>query len=132
MKISAKQYAIILYEAIAHAKEDDYKKIINNFAKLLFEHNQVSNLNKIIYFFDQIWNEKNKIIKTQIITAHKMDDEVIGLLKEYLLKQTDGEIELSAEVDKKIKGGFILRYKDKSIDYSLQNRLRQLKTNLIK
>ncbi|MBD3359928.1 MAG: ATP synthase F1 subunit delta [Candidatus Buchananbacteria bacterium] len=131
MKIKPQQYAQVLFESLEQAPQSDWQKMINNFAKLLLEHNQISQLDKIIYFFDKLWNKRKNITSTKIISAYKLDEQTETLLKKYLEKLVDGEIEFSAEVDKKLKGGFLLRYNDNLIDYSLKNRLRKLKTKLI-
>ncbi len=131
MKIKPQQYAQALFESLDQAQESDYQKIINNFAKLLLEHNQASQLDKIIYFFDKLWNKQKNIISTKIISAHKLDEQTEQLLKKYLEELVDGKIEFCAEVNQKLKGGFLLRYDDNLIDYSLKNSLRKLKTKLI-
>jgi ATP synthase F1 delta subunit len=131
MKIKPQQYAQVLFESLDRAPQADWQKIINNFARLLLEHNQASQLNKIIYFFDKFWNKKKNITSTKIISAHEIDEQTEVLLKKYLQELVDSEIEFSTEVDPKLKGGFLLRYDDNLIDYSLKNRLRKLKTKLI-
>ena len=131
MKISPKQYAQVLFEVVSQSEKDDLDSLIKNFSRILIEHNRVSYLDKIIYFFELIWNKNKKVLPVQITSARPFDKQIVDLLRDYLQKVVHEEIELSTKVDKKIKGGLILRYGGKSIDYSLQNRLRQLKSKLI-
>lgn len=131
MKITPKQYAQVLFDLIKTSETGQLNAVIEDFVKLLIDHNQVSQIDKIISKFEELWNKENKIIKAEIFSAKKLDDDVINLLKQYIKKQTQSEeIKLETKVRKSLIGGFVIRYQDKIVDASLKNRIRQLKSKL--
>jgi F-type H+-transporting ATPase subunit delta len=128
MKITAKQYAISLFEAINLAEGSKIRDIVKNFSRVLVENNQISQLGKIIGQFERIWDKKNNIVKAEITSALKLTPGTEKAVKFYLKKAAEGgEIELSQKIDKSILGGIVIKYGDKIMDASLRGRLAEFK-----
>lgn len=132
MRITAKQYARALFESLREASAKEEDKIITNFVNILIEYNQVSYLPAINNYFEKIWNEENRIIKGEIITAReiseKIEKDILGFIKK---ENGDKSLEMERKIDEKIKGGFILKLGDRIIDASLRTRVEDLKNKMI-
>jgi len=130
MNITAKQYAKSLLESVENKKQAEIEKIINKFIQNLIKNNNISQLNKILDFFSILWNKKHNIIKTEIKTVNKLDENNIEELKNNILKLSQAEkIELKQKQQKQILGGIIIKHGDKIIDQSLKTKLNLLSVN---
>lgn len=133
MKISPKQYAQALYEAIKDGDKKQAEKAIKKFAKILHTNNDVSKISAIIGFFSEMWNKKEGIIEAEITSAREISHETMQLLNDYLAKKTKSEkIVVKNKIDKNILGGVVIKYNDKVIDGSLKTVVRDLKNKIIK
>lgn len=127
MKITAKQYAKSLFETIRDADKTQAKKAIQKFSKILVDNNKTSEVNKILSYFDYLWNKEKNVIDAEVITVNKMNKSDITLLKDYITKETGAdEVNLIESIDEKIMGGFVVKYDDKIFDVSIKNRMREL------
>ncbi|MFA5359540.1 MAG: ATP synthase F1 subunit delta [Patescibacteria group bacterium] len=133
MKITAKQYALSLYETIDGQSAAQVKAVIKKFVELLAKKNQLSRAEKIIAEFIKIWNDKRGIIEAQAVSAKELNKETVKLLKNYIVKLSGAkEVIMSQEVNKDILGGVVIKYGDKVVDGSLKLQLVDLKEKLIK
>ncbi len=131
MKITAKQYAVSLFESIEDASSNQTKAVVKKFARVLVANNDTALLEKIIRYFSHIWNEDKGIIEAEIITARKLDNNVVKLLEDYVKKTTKGkQVKLAKNIDINILGGVVLKYGDKVLDASLKTKLSQFSENL--
>ena len=127
MKISAKQYAKSLFEVVKDLDEDQAKVAVEKFTAVLVESNSVSQTNKIISYFSSFWNAEKNIIEAELISANKLDSDLVATLKEYVSKETKAnEVIVSEIINKDLIGGFVLRYNDKIFDMSLKNQMREM------
>lgn len=132
MKISAKQYAISLYESIQNKTEkSELKKVLQGFAALLGKNNNLNKESEILEIFENIWSTENGELKAEVISARELSknsrETVVNYLKE---KSGAKKIVLDEKTDKKILGGFILKYNNRIIDGSLRSSLGELETQL--
>jgi len=133
MKITAKQYALSLYETIDGKSSSEVKVVIKKFVEILAEQNQISKAEKIIVEFLKIWNDKHGIVEVQATSAKVLDEEAVKLLKNYIVKLAGAkEVIMNQEINKDILGGVIIRYGDKVVDGSLKTQLEDLKEKLTK
>lgn len=131
MKISIKQYAQVLYELTLNKSEAEVDVVIERFAKELIKNNQIKVAPKIIEKFEEIYNQKNKIVVASITSSSKLESEYLKRIEKYLMDRYEvKEVVLDDEVSPEIKGGIILRIGDEIIDGSVSNRLRSLKAKL--
>ncbi len=133
MKISPKKYAQALFLSLKDKNKKDSQEIIDNFIALLNEHHQLSAMRKIIYFLENIYQKEGLVCPVSIESAHKLSKDNKDEILKFLDKKTKGaEIEWKESVNKKLLGGFILRYRDKIYDASLKNRLNQFNKQINK
>ncbi len=133
MKISAKQYAQVLLEVVTEKKGEKLEEVIVKFVKTLKENNHLAQKEKIIYYFNKLYNKKNNIIEARVITKNPLSEKLLKETEKYLSVIDDTKtLELETEESKDIIGGVVVKYGDKILDNSLKIRLNQLKTSLLK
>ncbi|MBU0722002.1 ATP synthase F1 subunit delta [Patescibacteria group bacterium] len=133
MKITVKQFALSLYEAIDGKTSSQAKVVIEKFVELLAEKNQLAKANKIIEEFIKLWNNKHGIVQAEVASANELNEETVKLLKNYIAKLYNAkQVIISEKIDKKLLGGVIIKYEDKVVDGSLKARLVELKNKMIK
>lgn len=131
MKISITQYAQVLYELTLDKSEVEVNIVIERFVKELIKNNQIKSAPKIIEKFEEIYNQKNKIVVASVTSASKLESDYLERIEKYLMDRYEAkEVVLDNKVSPEIKGGIILRIGDEIIDGSVSNRLRSLKTKL--
>ncbi len=131
MKITAKQYAQSLFEATKDASESEAIEVTQKLAEVLASNNQMSQTEKILDYFNSLWNREKGIIEAEVISANELDKEMLTLLNGYIVKLLkDKEVVIKQKIDKSVKGGFIIRLGDKILDASLSTRIKELKKTL--
>lgn len=132
MNILPKQYAESLYQCLEGISNKEINIIIENFVKVLKKNNDTNKLNRIIEQFCIIWNKKEGIVDAEIISAKKLDNEIIKSLNYYIFKLSGAKkVFVNQKVDKNILGGVIIKYEDKIFDGSLETKLVELKKDMI-
>jgi F-type H+-transporting ATPase subunit delta len=133
MKVTAKQYALTLLEIIEGKKDKELTDSISKFSNLLKNNNQLNQIDKILYYFRKLYNQKYNIKEAQINTAQEIDKVELEKIEQYLQEVSKEEtLEFQINIKKEIIGGIVLKYGDKIIDSSLKTRLNQLKNSLLK
>ncbi len=131
-KLTAKQYAVSLYETIEEAKGEDLKNKIHNFLKVVKKRKDIKLLNKIFERFVEIYQIRKGIMTAEVTSSHKLSSELINEIKKWLKKETGNEAEIYEKVTPEILGGVVIKYNDTILDASLRNNLNNLKNKLIK
>ena len=130
-KISPKKYAQALYELVAERKKEEVESAIREFVRLLAANNDLSKADAIIKEFVRIWNQRQGIVASEVVSAEELDSEMLEKIKTVIKEFTDGEqVELNNQVNKDILGGVIIKYRDKRIDGSLKTQIFRLKNKL--
>lgn len=133
MKINEKKYAQLLFEITQNKNFDEIELAIKKFVELLVKKNQIKNHKKIIQNFIKIWNIQNNILKTEIITAKPINEDIKTQIENFIKKKTKaGKIEIKNTINKNLISGAIIKYGDRILDNSLKNKINNLKINMIK
>lgn len=133
MANKTKQYSQLLFELTAGKKQAEAKKIIGEFVKFLVDKNLLHLQAGILGDFEEIWNKENDVLSAEVVSAYPLDKKMVEEIKSYLLQKvkfTPSEIVLKQVVDKKLLGGFIIRFEDKVFDASLKSRVSNLKEKI--
>lgn len=132
MKIKPKQYALGLFESLIAADEKERKDVIDRFAKILIRNNDVSKLGAILEYFSDMYNEHERTVEAEILSTHELNDKSLKDLKELVMKKAQADnIEIKERRSKKLLGGVVLKYGDKSLDLSLRRKLDEFKRVMI-
>ena len=132
MKITSRQYAQALIEAVADKDKKGAKSAIDNFIKLLAQNNDLKLADKICSQVKDIYNEQNRILDAEVISAKELRKKKDSV-KEQIKSETGAkEINLKNIVDKNILGGMIIKYGDRILDSSLRSSLNDLREKMKK
>ena len=72
-----------------------------------------------------------KISSATLVTAEALDAPALESVKKLIANAYDSKVELSAEVDKEVIGGFVLTIEDLQYDASVANSLRKFRKQLL-
>ena len=132
MKTKAKQYARALFLELKEKNKEESLLVVENFFSILKTDNNLSQIEKIISYFSVFWNKEYSLVEAEISTARLVDKNLEEEIIRYLKKIAQAEkIKISAKENKKILGGFVLKYRDKIVDASVKNRINTFKNNLL-
>lgn len=132
MKIVVKQYAQALFSEIKDQAEKDISGIINNFVEILKKDNCLSQMEKIIFYFNEFWKKEYSLVEAEISTSREINSELKKDLVEYLTKISQAKkINIVKKENDKLIGGFVVKYNDKIIDASIKNKINKFKNSLI-
>ena len=98
-----------------------------NFLELLIEKHRMPAIFRIRRYFDDLWEQENKVLPVQISTATKLDESVVKQIGDRISQDTGQRIELTSEVNPEILGGIVLRVGNSILDASIRNRLENLR-----
>ncbi|MCK4540191.1 ATP synthase F1 subunit delta [Candidatus Parcubacteria bacterium] len=133
MKITPKQYAESLYQAVKEKKDSDIKDAINNFFSILIQNNDMAKAEAIVVEFEKIWNMEQRIVEAELVSAKELDNSIVKLLNGYIAELSGAKkVILNQKINKNILGGVVIKYEDKILDGSLRMRLGELKKEMVK
>ncbi|MEA1963343.1 MAG: ATP synthase F1 subunit delta [Patescibacteria group bacterium] len=133
MKITAKQYAESLYEAVQNRNDSQIKVVINNFFSILVQNNDIAKAEDVVVEFEKIWNIEQGIIKAEAMSARELDKNTVKLLNSHIVELSSAKkVILDQKINKNILGGTVIKYEDKILDGSLRMRLSELKSEMVK
>jgi F-type H+-transporting ATPase subunit delta len=98
-----------------------------NFLEALIERHRTPAIFRIRAQFDQLWEEKNRLLPVEVTSAIELDKETVASIGERIGQQTGRKVQLSSHVDPDILGGIVLRVGNSVLDASIRNRLNQLR-----
>lgn len=133
MKAKPKQYAQVLFDLVKDSDKKDLKKQVEKFGNVMIANNQISQFDKIISYFNEMWNQDKAIVETEIISVHELGVGVEKRIKEFVSKKTMAkEVVITSKQDKALIGGMILRYGNRLLDNSYRTKILRMKNNMIK
>ena len=131
-KITPKQYAQSLYEALQGKTALEAEKIFDNWLRLIWQNKNWKNLNKIVASFKKYYWRAQNLIEASAVFAHQPSEpEKIKFIK-WLENYTAKKIILASSVDEKLIGGVVVNFDDSILDASVLNQLNNLHQTLIK
>src|SRR5437763_1124724 len=130
MRYSPKQYAQALAESLQESNPKDESQILDNFAKVLAENNDLRLFDQIAEEFHRLELAKKGIKQVEVTTARPMNKENEQAIVQQLNKLVKGNFELKKKLDEQLIGGVVIRMEDQMIDASVKSNLEQLKKNL--
>ncbi|HNV12361.1 MAG TPA: F0F1 ATP synthase subunit delta [bacterium] len=132
MKIKAKQYAQALFLEARGKEGKELSNVIDKFFEVLKTDNNISQIGKIIFYFNELWNKENSLVEAEITCSRSLESNLKNDVLSYLKKISKAEnIKISEKENKKIIGGFVLKYGDKIIDASIKNKINSFKNSLL-
>ena len=123
----AKKYDII--EKVFGLEETPEK--ITDFVKMMCKLGNIGQMHDIFESFYRYWDEKNHILRAELISAQTATEEEANEAEKLLQSKYPNEkIYLTRKVDESLLGGYVIRTLHKEYDRSYEGRLRQLERKL--
>jgi F0F1-type ATP synthase delta subunit len=72
MRVSAKQFARVLYDLTDGKSKSEIEKSVADFAQNIYKSRKLKIAGKIIESFGKIYNSEKGIIEAEIVTAEKL------------------------------------------------------------
>lgn len=133
MKATAIQYAKTLLDLTENKTEKEISDVIARFVDVLKKDGQMKNSGKIIEKFTELFNANHGIVDAIVITRDHIEGRDLKEIEKYITaKYSAKEVNVRNVVDKKIKGGIVIRVGDEILDASVATQLRRLNKELVK
>lgn len=127
MRISPKQYGILLYELTKDADDRAINEVVGQFLRLLIKNRNLSLLPKIKLMYQNYYNEQEGEADVTITALNNAPKSVIEKIK----KQVGAKnINIEINIDKNILGGSVIRFGDYLVDNTLRTKLNLLSRSL--
>lgn len=128
MKLTTKNYAQALYDAMTETAGKDHDKVLDNFVKILAENGDLGKFEEIEKEFKAIEREAKGIKEVNVTFAHDLENN--SKIMDELNKVVEGKVEFKTLVGKDIIGGVVVRVEDTLIDGSVKTQLENLNKSL--
>ncbi len=102
-----------------------------NFLRVLLKNNRLGYLREINKSFSEVIEERQNIIRADVVSAYPFSESEEKNLIEILEKKTGKKVKLNLSVDPALIGGFRATIGSIVYDGSIRNRLEVLRTRLI-
>ena len=131
MKISTKKYAQALLDLTVQKDKKEVTKTIAEFVRVLVLNNHLSRAQEIINEFEKLADVKDNIVRAKVQSAKELESDSLDSISSFVKEVTKAEkVILEQEVRKDLLGGVIVRYGDRVIDFSLKNKVRELREKM--
>lgn len=101
-----------------------------NFVRLLVENRRLNLLPEIVAQYETLKAEAEARVEATVTSAFALEPEQMKSLSEALKRKLGREVNLTAQVDKTLMGGIVIRAGDLVIDGSVRGRLADLATHM--
>ena len=132
MKFTAKNYAQALMDSLQDTAPKEHEKVLDNFAKLLAENNDLRLFEAIAEEFHKLELKKDGVKQVEITSAHPLGKDSEKAILNELNKLVGSKLEIKKKVDEGLIGGVLVQVDDQVLDTSVKNQLEQLKQEIIK
>ena len=131
--VDTKNLAYVLLDMTDGKTEEEVAKSLKDFAKYLAQKNMLSQTEKIIAHYRDLYNKKHNIVEATITLTSRLPEKTRISLREALKKKYQArEVHMLEKVDARIMGGMKIKIDDQVTDLTLQHTLNQLETQLLK
>lgn len=121
--------AKVLLTAAGGDVKDDFR----SFVDLILNNDRAEFARLMAQAYCDIFRRAHKIARVRIITAAKLDENVMNKLRDVVMKAYPGmKLEFTEVVDKDLIGGFIIDVDDQRLDASISNEIEQLRLKLLR
>lgn len=126
-KITNKQFAKALYEAIKDLKGEKLHKALKRFVVVLIQNHKLKKAEKIIAEFIRYSKKQEGIVEMSVASARRLEKHTLGLID----KAFGGKTEMTEDLDTALIGGVKIKTEDKIFDGSIKKQLLNLKKQLV-
>ncbi len=122
-KITNKQFAKALYEAIKDLKGEKLHNALKQFVLVLVQNHKLKKADKIITEFIRYSKKEEGIVEMTVTSARKLEKHTLELID----KAFGGKTEMTEDIDVALLGGVKIKTEDQIFDGSIKKQLQKLK-----
>lgn len=130
MRLTPRQYAKTLFEALQETAPKDHDKVLDNFAGALALNNDIRMFEDIALEYERLEKESKGIRLAEVTSARPLDAESEREIVKRLNGMANAGVEIRKKVDEKILGGVVIRLDDTLIDASVKGSLEKLRDEI--
>jgi len=104
--------------------------VVENFLSLLIENHRMPAVFRVRREYDALWDEENRRLPVTITSAVALDEATVKSIGDAIGRQTNQQVDLTANVDPDVLGGLIVRVGNSILDASIRNRLENLRRSV--
>jgi len=104
--------------------------VVENFLSLLIENHRMPAVFRVRREYDALWEEENRRLPVTITSAVALDEATVKSIGDAIGRQTNQQVDLTANVDPDVLGGLIVRVGNSILDASIRNRLENLRRSV--
>jgi len=129
MKYDAKRYAQALVEVCQDKTPDEAGVLIDAWLNLIISQGQRSLLSQIVKEVEALYNID--LVEVQIESVKKLDDNTKAWLMDYLSQVLSGQkLVIHEKLNIELLSGYLIKYKDKELNLSLNGILNDLRDQI--
>jgi len=129
MKITPKQYAEALVEALAEVSKIQRDSCLGNFIKIIENNGDAAKISLVIEEIKKIFEDKSGLRQATVTTAVPISEELKQSIVKKLEKAFNTKIKLNSAVNPDILGGAIIEFDNEVLDESTRAWISGLKRN---
>lgn len=114
-------------DVLKQAFEDKIEQIAYNFLLTLINQNRFEIFEEILYCYKELINEKDNKKKVELVFAFEINQDLKNRIQEKLEQKLNKKLIVESKIDKEIIGGFVVKFDDRIIDFSLKKEFEDLK-----
>lgn len=103
---------------------------VKNFLKILIKNHRLNAYETIFHRFNSLCNEENHVLEGIVYSVDKLDEDKIRELEGALKIKNKVDVELTNRIDPSLIGGIKVVIDNHIYDYSIQNELTSMKSQL--
>ena len=120
-------------ESLVQALQQGASQLTTNLIQMVFDYGRMNAMVAIMDEFERRYDQQNKRVHADVVTAVQLDEPRRAQLKQNLLTRYGAkEIVLHETVDESILGGVIVTAQHKTLDGSLKSKIEQIRRLLVK
>lgn len=101
-----------------------------NFLKILMKNHRLNSYEIIFHTFNSLCNEENHVLEGIVYSVDKLEESKIHELEAALKVKNKMDVELTNRIDPSLIGGIKVVINNHIYDYSIQNELMSMKSQL--
>jgi len=111
--------------------KDRYHTLTLDFLHLLLKNNRELFLLEMCLNFQALYSRQTGIRSAKLTTAIELDESQLQQYNQFIQDYLGSKAEVTAIVDEKLLGGFVLKLEDRQLDASVSTQLKKMKRELV-
>ena len=88
-------------------------------------------LDNVVEEFDRYRDQHEGRVRARVVTAHKLDDELLNALRSAIEQRTQKSVDLTEMIDPEVLGGLRVNVGDRVLDGTLRRTLQDMRRSFV-